>query len=752
MKRQLTIAVSEGNIEAVKQHLADGEDMNAKDKWGSTPLHEAVKGGNKEVAELLIAGGADVNAKDGWRKTPLRYAAGRGQFEIVELLVANGAIDGLAEAGKLEKQAKDPAGAFKQKETNRPSQKTNKEIAARMLAVAQDISTEKRDKNLSQTGNNRLAYIFAFNLIILIAGASLYYFLSNRQDEKSPLNIENKDNSATTVNEVFITNGQDESSPLNIENKDNSATIENEVFIANSRARVHFRKKEFSLGLAVIEEALKLSITPELLETKLDILYNLGGYGEAYLVALELIKIDPENASSQYKAGRMAYNAYPRTTRANKALPHYKKYYELKPSPSTKLSVANLLVESGNTTDGFNLFNELVEVDSKNKTIWFNYLNSLFKAEEFNLAEEVFRTALDKDKDNSYLNEYLGQVLEKNGKKDEAVEFYYKCYELDPDPNSVAAKQILRITGKPVSPRLEKKSEVKRKANIDKEQIFIEAKKAEKDGDLVEALNLFEESHGKEKDFRRVAEKLAIQYEKIGASGNAVEYFEEARKYGKANALRATENTISPKELIRYNNSEIYERSKAACVTVKVSKQDGTGGLGSGFFLSRGGYILTNEHVIDESTEVWIKLSNGDQEKADIVDSNDIKDIALLKIEKDHPHYMKLGDSTFVKEGESVVVVGTPLDEKLHTTITAGVISKILENNLKGKQGTNHFLHDVETDPGNSGGPLINSRRRVIGIHTSHSRDKTGFYKEKGFAVKINEAKEMLIRNKVPGF
>ena len=65
MKQQLIIAVNEGDIEAVKQHLADGEDMNAKDKWGSTPLHEAVNGGNKEVAELLIAGGADVNARMG---------------------------------------------------------------------------------------------------------------------------------------------------------------------------------------------------------------------------------------------------------------------------------------------------------------------------------------------------------------------------------------------------------------------------------------------------------------------------------------------------------------------------------------------------------------------------------------------------------------------------------------------------------------------------------------------------------------
>ena len=84
-------AIQEGNIKAVKQHLATGADVNAKNRDGVTPLHVAAAKGHKEVAELLIAEGANVNAKDmaGW--TPLFGAAVLGKNKIVELLIANGA-------------------------------------------------------------------------------------------------------------------------------------------------------------------------------------------------------------------------------------------------------------------------------------------------------------------------------------------------------------------------------------------------------------------------------------------------------------------------------------------------------------------------------------------------------------------------------------------------------------------------------------------------------------------------------------
>ena len=84
-------AVGTGNIEAVKQHLAAGTDVNAKaDENGWTPLHGAALSGHKEIAELLIAEGADVNADDGGGGTPLHRAAAAGHREIAELLIAKG--------------------------------------------------------------------------------------------------------------------------------------------------------------------------------------------------------------------------------------------------------------------------------------------------------------------------------------------------------------------------------------------------------------------------------------------------------------------------------------------------------------------------------------------------------------------------------------------------------------------------------------------------------------------------------------
>jgi len=83
-------AAMRGDIEAVKQHLAAGTDVNAKNVDGATPLHMAARS-HKEVVELLIANGADVNAENKWGQTPLHYAANRGNKETAALLIAAGA-------------------------------------------------------------------------------------------------------------------------------------------------------------------------------------------------------------------------------------------------------------------------------------------------------------------------------------------------------------------------------------------------------------------------------------------------------------------------------------------------------------------------------------------------------------------------------------------------------------------------------------------------------------------------------------
>jgi ankyrin repeat protein len=84
-------AVESGNIEAVKQHLDAGTDVNVKGEYEWTPLHRAVYQGHKEIVELLIANGADVNAKDFTGSTPLHWSISEGHKEAAKLLIANGA-------------------------------------------------------------------------------------------------------------------------------------------------------------------------------------------------------------------------------------------------------------------------------------------------------------------------------------------------------------------------------------------------------------------------------------------------------------------------------------------------------------------------------------------------------------------------------------------------------------------------------------------------------------------------------------
>ncbi len=173
-----------------------------------------------------------------------------------------------------------------------------------------------------------------------------------------------------------------------------------------------------------------------------------------------------------------------------------------------------------------------------------------------------------------------------------------------------------------------------------------------------------------------------------------------------------------------------------------------TQNLGSGVIISKDGFILTNNHVIENADEIIVKLSDEREFKADIVGRDSKTDVALIKI-KDHDNLpvATLGDSDKLEVGEWVVAIGNPFG--VGQTVTAGIVS------AKGREiGAGPYDDFIQTDasinPGNSGGPLFNTRGEVVGINTaiySPSGGNVGI----GFAIPINMVTRLLSQLKEKG-
>ena len=163
-----------------------------------------------------------------------------------------------------------------------------------------------------------------------------------------------------------------------------------------------------------------------------------------------------------------------------------------------------------------------------------------------------------------------------------------------------------------------------------------------------------------------------------------------------------------------------------------------TRSLGSGVIMSKDGYILTNNHVIEQADDVIVRL--GDDEKeytAEVVGADPKNDIALLKIEKDNLPAATLGNSDDVRVGDWVMAIGNPFG--LGGTVTAGIISARGRNINQGPY--DDFLQtDAAINPGNSGGPLFDMRGEVVGINTA-ILSRSGGSQGIGFAIPINTVK-----------
>ncbi len=195
---------------------------------------------------------------------------------------------------------------------------------------------------------------------------------------------------------------------------------------------------------------------------------------------------------------------------------------------------------------------------------------------------------------------------------------------------------------------------------------------------------------------------------------------------------------------------EIAEQVKPSVVGVKVMTRTGAG-IGTGFVIREDGYIATNHHVIDGALSVTVIFYDGSEKSAEIVGSDEMSDLAVLRTEGEGYPAVEFGDSSALVGGEAVVAIGTPAGLELAGTVTDGIISainrdvKIYDDEGVLSKRMTLIQTNANINPGNSGGPLINDRGRVIGITTMKlTGSYTVSYEGLGFALPINGAAEIL--------
>ena len=162
-------------------------------------------------------------------------------------------------------------------------------------------------------------------------------------------------------------------------------------------------------------------------------------------------------------------------------------------------------------------------------------------------------------------------------------------------------------------------------------------------------------------------------------------------------------------------------------------------GFGSGVIISKDGYIITNNHVVENATEVSVSLNDNREFVAKVVGTDQLSDIALLKIEGTEFPYLTFGNSDALQVGEWVLAVGNPFN--LTSTVTAGIVSAKNRGNVIGDGlGIQSFIQiDAAVNPGNSGGALVNTRGELVGINTA-IYSQTGNFAGYAFAVPISIA------------
>ncbi len=234
-----------------------------------------------------------------------------------------------------------------------------------------------------------------------------------------------------------------------------------------------------------------------------------------------------------------------------------------------------------------------------------------------------------------------------------------------------------------------------------------------------------------------------------GAFGGFWAYNNVFNSSGKKGSISGDGYTLASATGSSKTVDEIVSENSASVVEIKTESvqssnawfgQYVTEGAGSGVIIKEDGYIITNNHVIDGASKIYVTLSNEKQYEATLVGTDSETDIAVIKIDADNLTAATYGNSNELEVGDLSVVIGNPLGE-LGGTVTAGIISSLDRDVTIDGQTMSLLQTDASVNPGNSGGGLFDQYGHLVGIVVAKSSgsDVEGL----GFAIPINDAADV---------